>query len=87
MISVLHILILVKGRCWHLLGTELYVSCIMFPCSHNFSVGVHWCWLSQEATQKVQVTRMVLYFLYRLAHGLVWSCSAIFFSVVFSSYF
>lgn len=80
MISVPHILILLKERCWHLLGTK-------FPSSHNFSVGVHWGWLSQEATQKVQVTKMLTIFPISLAHGLVQSCREILFSVVFSSYF
>lgn len=29
-------------------GFQAAVSLIMFPCPHNFSVHVHWCWLSQE---------------------------------------
>lgn len=66
-------------------GYQVAVSLMMSPCSHNFSVGVHRCWLSQEATWKVQVTEMVPYLLYHLAHGLVQSCREILSSVVFIS--
>lgn len=77
MFSVLPILILLKGRCWPLLGTE-----IAFPCSYNSSAGALWCWLSQEATPRGSHQNGTI-FPDCLAHGsllqrgfvLCWFCS------------